>query len=448
MKKRVLALFLAFCLAFTLLSTGATALNDGLNIEVASEAELQAALNKTEKVSSIVVTGSFTVNSDCTIHFEGDKINYYYETEMRIPGNVTLTVGDGGSIGCAWYTFEGEWDDELTPGAKLITCYGEGNTAIIIENGGAVSGDFTRNDGTLTVKAGGVLTLPGEMGEQSVINVETGGTAHTTQGGRAVNNGEISIETGASLAAFMGTTIVNRGTLNLSGDMLIGGYVDDEGRETTWFENNGTVNSDGGKVFADYNVSAETRALLESTFRVPVIYTGAPVYTEQELLDALNGEGAILSRANNLCIMNDITVTQNTGTMEKNIFVPDGVTLTMADGAYFDAPIFIEAGGKIDVLSGGTLSTTMGGSIENRGTVDIAQGGVFISRMGGTIINKNGGVINADGTLNISDPEDWGMMGRFSDEGGDITGSGRVNISNSELAVKAERVEPNTVLKG
>lgn len=58
--------------------------------------------------------------------------------------------------------------------------------------------------------------------------------------------------------------------------------------------------------------------------------------------------------------------------------------------------------------------------------------------MGSTIENESNGEIVVNGTFNISDPDDWGMMGKFKDSGGDITGDGRINISNCDLNVETD----------
>ena len=80
-----------------------------------------------------------------------------------------------------------------------------------------------------------------------------------------------------------------------------------------------------------------------------------------------------------------------------NIYVPCNVKVTVNEGATLECGM--ENYGIIDVKSGATLQTTMGGNIENNWQIIINEGAVMKSQMSGQIINHDDGTINVNGTF-------------------------------------------------
>lgn len=508
MKKRVLAILITCCMALALLPAAALAA-DGLTIAAATEAELMAALAKTERVDAINITDSFTITGDCRVKYNADTAaDPYLNTVVTIAAGKTLTVGDGGQFSVAWYTWEGDWSDN--PSAAIVN-----NGAVSVESGGLIDGDFGTNNGVLTVKRGGTVKAGFKNTGTGIVTVEAGGLLGTTQGGGIDNEGVITVAAGtqsngsdaAVLASRMGGRINNKsgGTLNMSGNLIIGGgwWDDDETdgdpaeTEHAWFGSDGTIGGTGGFVCVGYSGASDgTRAALGAAFPGRAILDGAPVYTEQALYDVLVNDGGCYDSYR---IMADITVPAARGSSyagyEKNLVIDGSHGSLTVDGAEFypkflggygfvngglrdpalgagpekgiitarngaqvgfvtlnAGTIAAESGGSVSfggtggepgknggavvVRSGGTLSTAQGTTLENSGTITVEAGGTLISRMGGTIENK--GTIAAAGTFSISDPGSWDMLGKFRDNGGTITGTGVINIANSDLALQTD----------
>lgn len=436
MKKRFCAIILCLCLMLSLFSVSAFAA--GLSITADTEQKLLAALNRSEKVDSITITGSFTATEDCMIHYNGNNINYYYNTVITIAEGVTLTVGEGGQFGSAWFTFEGNWDDPLTPNGKIVN-----NGTVIVAKGGSCSDGFT-NNGSIVVKEGGSMIGELENKAGKTVTVEAGGLLGT---GTIRNFGTIDVMEGGTLVSWMGREISNEygGTLELNGDAIFYGVRDGD-RDMYWFNNQGTINkSNTGKVFTAFNATEATKNALKSAFGADMIYDGVPIYSAEEFYDAVEGKGNLYSRllgANNpdrgkMHLMNDIKLDPNLniGCGFLEIIVPYGVKLTIGDNTMLTAQTRIENGGTVLVKAGATFSTMQGAAIQNGGTITVNEGGTLISRMGGLICNDQSGMIFVNGTMNISTPQNWQMMGRFEDRGGSIFGSGVVNIANCKLSV-------------
>jgi|GEM_PF-5020711 len=133
-----------------------------------------------------------------------------------------------------------------------------------------------------------------------------------------------------------------------------------------------------------------------------------PLYdTEKEVSTATELKSALPSAPNPnpvpvAKLAGDITVTSSDSfrTMGK-IVVPDGMTLTIENGASVEAEVKVESGGKVLVKAGGTLATTMAGehAIVNDGTITVNRGGVLRSQKGGNVVNNNGATLHVDGVF-------------------------------------------------
>ena len=226
--------------------------SEGLVLEVASQSELSDALNRTEKVAEIRITGEFTVTEPSGIIFEGDKLEAYAKTILTIEEGATLTVGDGGEIGGLWFTYEGDWETGTVPDALFFN-----KGTLIVDKNGWVNGQFDKNDGKIIVRDGGQCqTIPTEnFGE---VMVESGGSFRTGQGGEIRNEGTIMIAEGANLVTRFGSRIINKGTIEMNGLFAVG-YMNTGSDEAIWFRNEGTITGSGTvRVYDVFNEDSES----------------------------------------------------------------------------------------------------------------------------------------------------------------------------------------------
>lgn len=244
MKKLIVSLFvlsLLLCLLPLTVLAAEEEISDGVLIEgktitVTSQDELTAALNQTEPVASILITESFTVNRESFIMFDNAHLPYYHNVVFTIAEGVTLTVENGGSIGSFWFSFEGGWDDPLSPNGLIIN-----NGTILVKEDGRIDGDFYRNYGEVIVERGGsAICVDENFGKVTVLD---GGFYPTTQGGRAFNYGSVDIQTGGQMLSRFGSKIINGsgGTMNIDGTFYCGTI----GEAGLWFQNDGIVTGNG-----------------------------------------------------------------------------------------------------------------------------------------------------------------------------------------------------------
>ncbi len=281
--KKLLSILIVLAMALTMMSAAALAA-DGLTIDVKSQDELIAALNKTEKVSYINIVQSFTITKDCTTNLDAAHLEYYALSSVTVKEGVTLTIGSGGRFGAAWFTYEGDWEHGTIPCAVV---YNEGT--VIVKNGGATEGEFTGNTGTIIVERGGEAVVCST--NSGTVTVKSGGKYMTTQGGQATNSGTITVAKGGELRSRFGTNLINNGTIELNGDFYVG-CANYDGADHCWFENHGTVTGTGRVILvhadeehptADLNALASTvmAQLGESGYRIGVqAGAGDPAYQE------------------------------------------------------------------------------------------------------------------------------------------------------------------------
>ena len=218
----------------------------GLIIEVSSQAGLTQALDQAEKVEEIRIGKDFTVTENSMVYLGPERVDRYKYVKVTIPEGVTLTVGEGGVIGAAWFTYEGDWDNAPE---VIHRNYG----TVVVEKGGCAEGDFGDNYGTILVKDGGECVCVDNYG---TVIVEAGGLCRTSQGDVAENEGEILIRAGGELRSRFGSTIANRGTLTVEGAFYCGcvTWAEERGEAgegagelftQMWFENSGAVTGSG-----------------------------------------------------------------------------------------------------------------------------------------------------------------------------------------------------------
>lgn len=102
-----------------------------------------------------------------------------------------------------------------------------------------------------------------------------------------------------------------------------------------------------------------------------------------------------------------------------DIFVPEGVTLTIEDGGLVEGAV--ENKGTILVKKGGILATTMGGDINNFGIIIVEEGGTVRSQMGGNLVNESEGSLTLNGVFNCG-----GYDGPWFRNEGKIDGTGKI----------------------
>jgi|GEM_PF-2599745 len=423
---------------------------DGLILEASSQLELISALNRTEPVSAVYVTDSFTITDDCCMYFDEDHIEYYGDATMVIMPGVTLTLNDGGTIGCEWFSYD--WDtmhDEYPEPNGSLYSYG----TIIVNNGGAAVGGFTSVDGDVIVNAGGEFVMPERVNVRASITVNAGGALRTTQGGDSTIYGDVWIKEGAEMEARFGSTICNEyDGLRIDGDFYVGcAYYD--GGTHVWFDNHGQVSGNGRIIlrqigYADMDGAIEwVMAMLGQMRRFDNwddvgIYRELYVTTAEDLAAAFPGNRVVMGEEvegdmDTIVRIEDqetgefveLTIDDEIRTMGR-IIIPENATVIIEDGGYLEAGI--ENYGVILVEAGGTLSTTMGGSIENYGSILVEEGGVLVSTMGGEVVNVGeGSVLDLFGTFNCGCVRYDNVDHVWFVNNGDVFGEGTIVLYNA-----------------
>ena len=431
----VLAVLMVVCLL------PVTALADGgLTINVTSQEELTAALNKSERVDAINITQSFTVTADATIQYGGDKINHYSDTVMTVAEGVTLTIGSGGSIGSMWPSYEGDWETPPLPNAKIIN-----NGTVKVQSGGSTVADFARNNGTITVESGGEAVCCND--NYGTVTVQSGGSYRTSQGADANNHGTITIQEGGEMESRFGSSIINcaDGTLTIDG-IYYCNCARYENADRLQFKNDGTVNGSGDaivrKADPDNMVVSSLDAMIEAmmaelgqTSRFENwndigIFKLEEVSSYDELKAVFPGNRTVAEEfvegdMDAIAVLTaDITVTDSEVQTMGRIVVPEQCKLTVADGAYLEAGM--DNDGTVIVQPGGALATTMGGNITNHGTLTIQEGGSLASQMGGRVVNNGDMTLNGAFNCGVFHHAEENTDVIWFENNGNVTGSGSV----------------------
>ena len=119
------------------LSSVSTGNPAGLVLEVSDEYGLNAALNSVVPVAEIHITDDFTLERNCSILYSPGYLENYANTLVVVDEGVTLTVGEGGVFGSAWYTYEGDGSAGPQPNGRIIV-----NGSVVVADGGAVQGEL------------------------------------------------------------------------------------------------------------------------------------------------------------------------------------------------------------------------------------------------------------------------------------------------------------------
>lgn len=441
-KNRILSVLLSVVVIAVLTVSGSiTVFAAGETINVTSEAELTAALNKNSPVSAINVTGSFTVHSDCTIQYDAAHINNYHSTVMTIKKGVTLTVGEGGSIGSFWPSFTGDWDTPPTPNGKLIN-----NGTVIVDDGGFIDADFDTNNGSLIIKEGGESVCCNT--NNGTVTVENGGFYTTSQGMDSVNYGTLTVCYGAAVVSHMGSRIVNAegGKIELDGEFLCGCLGYDGG--ALLFENRGVVTGIGSVTVydcgpeekpADLDVMIERMmAQLGQKTRFDdwddiAIYKQITASSYNDIASALTGRRVVAGEHVEgdmdvkIFVVDNITMPAGASvrTMAM-IIVNGGAGIVVSDGAVLECGLINKS--TVEVMPGGTLQTTMGSYISNEDKLIIHKDAVLISQMGSEVFNDEGAELVLDGTFYCGCIGDGVNDHCWFINFGDISGSGKVSL--------------------
>ncbi len=442
--KKVLSIILLMCFVFSFMPQTVYA---DESITVTSEEELIAALNKSEVVDEINITNGFSVKSDCTIQYDAAHINYYSDTVVTVKEGVTLTVGNGGIFGSFWPSYEGDGETPPFPNGKVIN-----NGKIIVENGGAIEADLDTNNGEIIIKDGGFSVACEE--NNGTVTVNDGGHYATSMGRDAFNNGTVNIENGAVMESRFGSKIINEvnGVINLDGTFYCG-CLGMDGNDIAWFENNGNVNGNGSVIIYEADRSVAPVGNMDGLIEVIMdelgqttrfenwddinIFKKLEVSDFNELKSALPAERTVAGEhvEGNMDVIvelaNDITIPSGESIEYMTKFiVPDGITLTIADGAVLSCGM--ENDGCVNVLSGGELSTTMGGAIINRNELSVNEGAELKSQMGGEVINESNATLTLDGTFNCGCYGFEGTDTCWFINSGTVNGNGSINLYQAD----------------
>ena len=403
MKKRLLSLLLIACLCLALLPAAAVAAGPEYaeTVTVNTAAELAAALpsGEHETIPVALLGADITVDAAHSVHAMGRLI---------VPKDKTLTIAEGAKVQ-----------------ANVV------------------------NHGTILVQSGGAL--------------------ETTMGGDIENHGTITVEKGASIVSQMGGSVVNEagGTLTLDGTFRCGSVNYDK-TDHLWFQNSGTVSGRGDLVVYDAGagdaerdsvklddmIEAVMDALDGDGHRDDVrIFKEVEVSSYAELKAAFPEGGRTVAEEHvegNMDVIavlrENVTVTDGDVQTMGKLIVPEGKTLTVAEGG--DLEIGIENNGTVAVRSGGTLKTTMGGDIVNNGSLTVASGATLTSQKGSSVVNA--GAMTLDGTFRcgvayIIENDTAAVQIWFKNEdGGTVTGSGTAvpdaanDVPNEVMATATE----------
>jgi hypothetical protein len=451
--KKTLSILFSFAMVVSSINVQPVHVIADDTINVSTNAELKAALDRNTPVQAINIIDSFTVNDDCTIQLDPAHIDYYSDTVITIEEGVTLTIGDGGRIGSFWPSYEG--DPNTPPNSSVIN-----NGQIIIEKGGATEADFDKNNGSILVKDGGKAVCCNTNNGDVVV--ENGGAYITTQGSTAVNFGRIVIEKGAVMQSRFGTSIINEtgGEISLEGQFYCG-CIGLKNADVCWFENRGTVSGNGDLII--YEASHEELPVADMDGLILDVmsllgqekrfenWEDINIYKKIEASDfnqikaATTGLRKVAGEEvegdmDTLIELTDNIEVQFGETIETmaQITIPEGTTLTLNTGA--DVSCGIENYGTVDVKTGAFLSTTMGGSIVNHNKIFVADKSILRSQMGGQIINCDGADMVMNGILCCGYIFHDGIEEVCFDNNGRICGDGKFYFYGAE---NGQEIEPS-----
>ena len=408
------------------LSSVSTGNPAGLVLEVSDENGLNAALNSVVPVAEIHITDDFTLERNCSILYSPGYLENYANTLLVVDEGVTLTVGEGGVFSSAWYTYEGDGSAGPQPNGRIIV-----NGSVVVADGGAVEGELYRVNGSVTVQNGGACVVCTE--NYGSVTVQSGGEYRTTQGCEAYNRGTTVICDGGLLETRFGSTLHNLGSLTVDGVFICNCIGADAAvMDVMWFDNVGSV--DGcGRIFlceADpdsmpvHDLDALCSAMISQIGDTPpYCYALTDVSDAQSLADDLEDSYTSAVR-----LTGDATVTGEVSSLGL-VLVPEGVTLTVADGAWLNAQLLILPGGAVNVASGGILATTQAGDrcILNHGTLTVAAGGELRTIFGGEVWNAADGTLSVYGLFSCAGyKDDQGGVHIWFDNRGCVTGTGTV----------------------
>lgn len=231
---------------FTVTSGAVTV--DPLTLHVTNEAELIAALNRTVPVACIELAADMTLTQNCMLLLDETHILNYHNTVVIVPAGVTVTVASGGRLGVAVfssYDYDAMHEQYPAPTATLVN---EGT--ILVQSGGELAEEFTRNGGNVQVASGGSCVIPLE--NSGSVSVGSGAEFRTAQGAQCVNHGSVAVQSGAEMEARFGSTFTNAadGTLDLNGTFTVNSVHMETG-DSVWFSNAGVVTGAGTILLQD-----------------------------------------------------------------------------------------------------------------------------------------------------------------------------------------------------
>ncbi|MFY0627239.1 MAG: T9SS type A sorting domain-containing protein [Reichenbachiella sp.] len=234
-------------------------------------------------------------------------------------------------------------------------------------------GDVMDITGSVTW-TGGVLTLTGDDGR---IDIQNGALLDITSGSIIMEgvNGDIDIESGGTLnvdegASFTSTDEIDiAGTLNVSGNVVAGGYIDVENGATANISSTGDL-STGGNIEVKTGGSMDISGIVTSGTNFEL--DGGTVTVNDEAV--LNASDGLYIDRNSTLDINNGAIVNVTGNLENNSPFGGG-----------DGQATITIDGTMNV-SGDLIVTATGGSIINgsgildvEGTYSDGTGGDFAS---------------------------------------------------------------------
>ncbi|MBO4692839.1 MAG: hypothetical protein J5659_00385 [Clostridia bacterium] len=410
--------------------------------DISSQSALETALTQKSHISELNIISDFTVDKDCMIYFNGENLKCHHDTVLTVNEGVTLTIGNGGSIGSFWPSYEGDWETPPFPKAKIVN-----NGTVIVDDGGATKADFDTNNGTIIVKNGGNAVVVNK--NYGTVTVESGGNYMTTQGADAQNHGTVIINDGGYMEARFGTSIINcnDGKFVLDGTFRCNSYFDMEGTGHLWFENDGEVEGHGDVIIAaadseimpagdKYPLIEEMMAQLgqekrfESWDDINILkLEEAATFEELELyLSAeriVAGEKVEGNMDTIVVVTEDVDVPTGKSIMTMGkVIIDSNKRFNICEGALLECSL--ENHGIINVQNHGKLYTTMGGNIENYTNILICEKAELKSQMGASVINNQGASLHISGRFYCGSIGFDGNDGMWFENSGNVLGDGSI----------------------
>ncbi|MFN0034244.1 MAG: HYR domain-containing protein [Saprospiraceae bacterium] len=328
-----------------------------------------------------------------------------------------------GSTSTNW-NIDSNWDGNMIPTATdHVIIPNVANDPIILNGTMAVAKSIkVENSGSLTIKAGGKLTISGAV-DDGLWNV-----------GTVINEGAINIDgTGDNgIHNFIGAVFTNKAVINIGALASIG---------ADGISNTGTFTNQSGTITVDrvdgFGFNNGTDCLFENNAAIRLGATASIGGGIGNLGIILNKNGSIsIDRTNTFGILNHTTFTN-----EAEITI--GALASIAKEGIFNGGIFTNQSGSISIDRTGEeaiASWNAGTFFTNKSVITIGAlasiGGAGIENLyESTFVNEGIAILNIDRTTGngITNNEDGTFTNKATINLGNLASIGKDGIANTEM---------------